>query len=167
MQWIVPDVVTSVKTGILHLDRRIAPVQRWHAPVEVASVEGVSTRDQDNAFAGRLGPMLTNLRKAAGWTREQADEKLGIPASTLGKWERGEHPPKAADLSRLYLGYVKAGVPADPKWFLDPPNVVRMDPVKDRLDELRRAAQEAADDETAGDDDPPSSDGIGPRRGRR
>jgi transcriptional regulator with XRE-family HTH domain len=93
--------------------------------------------------------MLVNLRTEAGWTREKAEEQLGIPASTLGKWERGQHPPKAADLSRLYLGYIKAGVPADPEWFLDPPAVVRLDPVRARLVELRAEAAAAAAAEAA------------------
>ena len=93
--------------------------------------------------------MLVNLRTEAGWTRERAEEQLGIPASTLGKWERSQHPPKAADLSRLFLGYVAAGVPADPAWFLNPPAVVKLDPVRARLDELRAVASEAAEREAA------------------
>jgi len=137
-------VAHHVKTGVLRLIGSDRPDRRWYAQPAVDSVVDVSTRVQDGEFARRLGPMLVNLRTEAGWSREMAEEKLGIPASTLGKWERGQHPPKSADLSLLYLGYVKAGVPADPTWFLDPPVVVRLDPVRALLDERRRAAEEAA-----------------------
>lgn len=135
----------SVKTEIVRPDWSNGPVQRWHAPRAADSVENVLSRQADKDFASRIGPMLTNLRQEAGWSREKAEEKLGIPYSTLGKWERGQHPPKSADLSRLYLGYRAAGVPADPEWFLDPPKVVTFDPVKMRLRELRAAASEAAE----------------------
>lgn len=104
----------------------------------------MSSREQDNEFAKRLGPMLVNLRREVGWSRDQAAEKLEMAPSTLGKWERGQNAPKAYDLSRLYLGYVKNGVPAEATWFLDPPLVVKLDPVRTRLDELRAQAADAA-----------------------
>lgn len=155
-----------VNTGVLHLIRSNTPERRWRTVQAGPSVANVPTRQQDQDFARRLGPMLVNLRAAAGWTREEAEEALGIPASTLGKWERGQHPPKAYDLSVLYLGYTKAGVPADPKWFLDPPSVVRVDPVRERLDELRAQAAAAAAD-AAAEPRRPSADGRAARRGTR
>lgn len=104
-------------------------------------------RNEDRAFALRLGPVLVKLRERAGWTREEASGELGIPVTTLGKWERGEHAPKAYDLGRLFAGYQGWG--ADPLWFLDPPGEVRVDPVRDRLDELEAAGAIAADEREA------------------
>lgn len=138
-------MASHVNTGVLRLIGSHAPDRLWHTEQPAPTVGDVSTRQQDTDFAHRLGPMLLNLRREVGWTREDAEEELGIPASTLGKWERGQHPPKAADLSRLFLGYIAAGVPADPRWFLDPPAVVTVDPVRSRLVELRAAAEAAVD----------------------
>lgn len=104
-------------------------------------------REEDREYARRLGPVLVALRNAAGWTREEAAPELHVSYTSLGRWERGEHPPKGYDLAKLFNGYRDWG--AQWEWFFDPPEIVHIDPVKSRLDELARtgaiAAGEAAE----------------------
>lgn len=106
------------------------------APHSVRPVPKV--RDEDREFALRLGNVLRELRMVSGWSQEKAAEKVGVPVGTLGRWERGDHAPKGYDLGRLYRMYEPHG--ARWEWFLDPPEVVIQNPVRDRLAELARGA---------------------------
>ena len=101
-------------------------------------------REEDKLFAERLGSVLRSLRRNSAWTREEAAEQIGVSPTSLGRWERGEFAPKGYDLGRLYRGYVRWG--AQREWFLDPPEVITIDPVKARLDELEQAGATAADE---------------------
>lgn len=98
-------------------------------------------------FARRMGKVLLSLRGVAGWTREEAAEAMDLSSGTLGRWERGEYPPKGYDLGRLYRGYQPWG--AQWEWFFDPPEVVSVDPVKARLDELELAGAIAVEEREA------------------
>jgi transcriptional regulator with XRE-family HTH domain len=104
-------------------------------------------RDEDVLFRDRIAKVLRELRTTSGWTREEAAEAIGVPPDTLGKWERGQHAPKGYDLGRLYRGYVRWG--ADWKWFLNPPEVLEVNPIRARLDELERRGAIAADEREA------------------
>lgn len=96
-------------------------------------------------FTSRIANVLRMLRAVSGWTREQAAEALDVTVVSLGRWERGENPPKGYDLGRLYEGYVRWG--ARWEWFLRPPDVVpEVNPVKAHLDELARDGAIAADE---------------------
>lgn len=127
----------------------IVPLRLWPARDGRHTVEGVAKlRDEDYLFRERLGHVLVAMRERLGWTREDAADELGIPLSTLGKWERGDNAPKGYDLGRLYRGYEKHGV-AKWEWFLEPPEVVRVDPVQSHLDSLERAGAISADEREA------------------
>src|SRR5205085_8116397 len=93
-------------------------------------------REEDHQFAERLGAVLVALREAAGWTRPEAAEELGVSETSLGRWERGEHAPKGYDLGRMFRGYEKWG--AQWEWFFDPPAIVTLDPVRSKLRELEQ-----------------------------
>lgn len=95
-------------------------------------------RDEDRVFAERLGLVLRVLREHAGWSRAEAAERLDVSIETLGKWERGQHAPKGYDLGRLFRGYERFG--AEWSWFFDPPEIVVVNPVRDRLAELAAGA---------------------------
>jgi transcriptional regulator with XRE-family HTH domain len=103
-------------------------------------VPKISTEDRQ--FASRLGSVLRELRAAAGWTQEEAAEKIKVPLSTLGRWERGTHAPKGYDLGRLYRAYKRVG--AEWEWFFDPPAIVVVNPVRDRLAQRGERRSEAA-----------------------
>ena len=112
------------------------------------SVSGMPRlRDEDRQFAERLGLVLRVLREHAGWSRAKAAEELDVSLETLGKWERGQHAPKGYDLGRLYRGYERFG--AEWSWFFDPPEVVVVNPVRDRLAELARGAVAEAREDLA------------------
>ena len=44
---------------------------------------------------------LQNARKMAGLTQKQASEQLGIPLSTLRRWEQGVNEPDAASINKM------------------------------------------------------------------
>ena len=44
---------------------------------------------------------LANARKQLGITQKEASEQLGIPLSTLRRWEQGVNEPDAASISRM------------------------------------------------------------------
>lgn len=118
-----------------------------HSPAPPTVPDVPKIRDEDRRFAERLGGVLRDLRSRSGWTREEAAEKIGVNAGTLGRWERAEYSPKGYDLGRLYRGYVTWG--AQWEWFFDPPERVEINPVRARLDELERAGAIAADEREA------------------
>lgn len=103
-------------------------------------------RDEDVLFRERIARVLRELRQASGWTRSEAAEAIDVPEATLGKWERGEHAPKGYDLGRLFRVYRPWG--ARWQWFLEPPAVVEINPIRARLDALaERGAIAAAEAE--------------------
>lgn len=104
-------------------------------------------REEDRQFAQRLGAVLFALRESAGWTRPEAAEELGFSDTSLGRWERGEHAPKGYDLGRLFRGYERWG--AQWEWFFEPPEIVTVDPVRSKLDELERLGAIAAGEREA------------------
>ena len=101
-------------------------------------------RDEDVLFRERIARVLRELRQTSGWTRPEAAEQIGVPEATLGKWERGEHAPKGYDLGRLYRGYRRWG--ARWQWFLNPPEVVEINPIRAKLDALEERGAIAADE---------------------
>lgn len=103
----------------------------------------VIMKEGDALYAERLGNVLRQLRAAAGWKRTEAARRLGVSESTLGNWERGANAPKGYDLSRLFNGYAPYG--ARVEWFIDPPEVVTRNPVKEALDALAASASNEAD----------------------
>lgn len=107
----------------------------WPAHGASGSVAAVpKIRAEDRQFALRLGNVLQQLRATAGWTQAKAAEELRLNEGTLGRWERGDYAPKGYDLGRLFRGYQRFG--AQWEWFFDPPEVVEINPVKAKLDEL-------------------------------
>lgn len=44
---------------------------------------------------------LQEARKLAGLTQRQASERLGIPLSTLRRWEQGVNEPDAASINKM------------------------------------------------------------------
>jgi transcriptional regulator with XRE-family HTH domain len=104
-------------------------------------------RDEDVLFRDRIAKVLRELRATSGWTRPEAAEAIGVPDTTLGKWERAEHAPKGYDLGRLYRGYRRWG--AKWQWFLDPPAVVEVNPIRGHLDALEQRGAIASDERDA------------------
>jgi transcriptional regulator with XRE-family HTH domain len=104
-------------------------------------------RDEDVLFRERIARVLAELRRSSGWTRDEAAEAIGVPAATLGKWERGEHAPKGYDLGRLYRTYRTWG--ADWQWFLEPPEVIEINPIRAALNALEERGAIAADEREA------------------
>lgn len=116
----------------------------WSAASSARTIASVpKIRAEDKLFAKRLGNVLRELRERAGWTQEEAAEELGVVLGTLGRWERGDYAPKGYDMGRLFRGYQRFG--AQWEWFFDPPEVVVVNPVRARLDELERAGTIAAE----------------------
>lgn len=123
-------------------------VALWSNSLVAATIPPVpKVREEDRQFALRLGRVLRELRARSGETRDQAAERMDFNAGTLGRWERGDFPPKGYDLGRLYRGYTRWG--AQWEWFFDPPEVVEVNPVRARLDELERDGTIAADEREA------------------
>jgi len=104
-------------------------------------------RDEDVLFRERIARVLRELRATSGWTRAEAAEAIDVPEATLGKWERGEHAPKGYDLGRLFRAYRRWG--ARWQWFLDPPEVVEINPIRERLAALEERGAIAADEREA------------------
>lgn len=50
-------------------------------------------------YSVRLGKLIRKARTRAGLTQEQAAEVLGIPQTTLSKYERGAIAPSPAKLA--------------------------------------------------------------------
>ena len=53
----------------------------------------------------KIGGFLRELRKSAGFTQEQAAEKLGISSRTISRWETGAYMPDISmlvDIAELY-----------------------------------------------------------------
>lgn len=116
----------------------------WYHDLHDPTVRFVpKNSEEDTRFKVRMAAVLKELRETAVWTQEQAAEAIGVPASKVGRWERAEFAPKGYDLGRAYRAYEPYG--ADWKWFFDPPEVVRVNPVRDRLDELAQTGAIAAD----------------------
>lgn len=125
------------------------PLSLWSPVRGGPTVADVTKVRDDKQFATRLGNVLRELRDIAGkaepdedWTQEGAAEKIDVPLSTLGHWERGENAPKGYDLGRLYRAYERFG--ARWEWFFDPPEVVVTNPVREHLARLARGATAAA-----------------------
>lgn len=133
---------------------------------------------EDALYRDRIARVLRELRQSSGWTRSEAAEAIDVPEATLGKWERAEHAPKGYDLGRLFRAYQRWG--AQIEWFLEPPEVVEVNPIRARLDELEQHGAIAADERearvrarrqsavakrVAGRGTPPT--GRGPRSARR
>ena len=57
-----------------------------------------------------LGPRVRDLRKARGWTLEQAAQQAGLARSTLSKIENGQMSPTYDALKKLAVG-LEIGVP--------------------------------------------------------
>ena len=57
-----------------------------------------------------LGPRVRELRKAQGWTLEQAAQRAGLARSTLSKIENGQMSPTFEALKKLATG-LRIGVP--------------------------------------------------------
>lgn len=111
----------------------------WSGVLAPPSVSAVPTvRNEDRLFALRLANVLRELRRAAGWTQEQAAERIGTSVSSLSRWETGKFSPKGYDLGRAFRAYEPYG--ARQEWFFDPPEVVVRNPIRDQLDELARGA---------------------------
>lgn len=126
----------------------------------------VKGSDSDQrAFRRRLGLLTGRARRQLStYTQQSIGEVFGVDKETIGRWERGLGEPKAYQLHRMAVLYC---APLEPPWdlFLNPPD--SLTEIDLRLAELRAIATAAAEDEAAADDDPPSSDGRGPRRGKR
>ena len=95
----------------------------------------------------RLANVLRELRTASGWTQEKAAEEIGTSVSSLSRWETAKFAPKGYDLGRLFRAYERFG--AEWSWFFDPPEIVVVNPVRDRLAELARASTAEAREDLA------------------
>jgi transcriptional regulator with XRE-family HTH domain len=68
--------------------------------VDIAE-EGSAGEAAERAAAGELGRRIVRLRKRRGWQQAELAQRLGVPRSTLGNWERGVHTPSLAALRSL------------------------------------------------------------------
>lgn len=87
--------------------------------------------DEDKLYAKRLGPVLRTLREGASKTQAMVEEDLSLAEGTLGRWERGDHAPKGYNFGRLFRYYEPWG--AELNDFLDPPAIMVVNPLRDRL----------------------------------
>ncbi|UWQ19249.1 helix-turn-helix domain-containing protein [Jannaschia sp. M317] len=62
------------------------------------------TGDSIQAEPLDLGPRVRDLRKARGWTLEQAAQQAGLARSTLSKIENGQMSPTFEALKKLAVG---------------------------------------------------------------
>lgn len=140
----MPLLVSGVNIGNECQNSESVPPVVWSYRTAVPTFGDVpKLRDEDHQFAQRLGAVLRALRDRSGWTRPEAAEHMGLSDTTLGRWERGENSPKGYDLGRLFRGYQPYG--AQSEWFFEPPEIVRIDPVQAKLDELERTGAIAGD----------------------
>lgn len=107
----------------------------------------VMEEDEGADYALRLGSVLTLLRVMSGWSQAYVEEQMELPTGKLGRWERGEFPPKAYELGGLFKQYERFG--ADIEWFLWPPDVDDQTIIRARLDAAVRAGTTAADEAEA------------------
>lgn len=107
----------------------------------------VMESDEGAEYALRLGSVLTLLRAVSGWSQAYAEERMDLPTGKLGRWERGDFPPKAYELGAIFEQYEPFG--ADLRWFLWPPSVDEQAVIRARLDAAVRAGTTAADDAEA------------------
>ncbi|OUS08591.1 transcriptional regulator [Rhodobacterales bacterium 52_120_T64] len=61
-------------------------------------------RDGENATPLNLGERVRELRKARGWTLEQAAQQVGLARSTLSKIENGQMSPTFEAVRKLASG---------------------------------------------------------------
>ena len=96
--------------SIIHLESATFCPRRhpWCAPVRRLSTR-LPLRDRaqedEQAISLRLrtawASVLIRHRTALGLWQEEAATRVGVDPSTLAKWERGEHQPAGAILSRV------------------------------------------------------------------
>lgn len=74
-------------------------------PIEPAILRlARETGDSIQAEPLDLGPRVRDLRKARGWTLEQAAQQAGLARSTLSKIENGQMSPTFEALKKLAVG---------------------------------------------------------------
>lgn len=63
----------------------------------------MSTKNnQDGNF---ISGRIVSARKSAGMKQKEVAEKLGIPAVTVNRWEKGKRTPSATNLNQLAMLY--------------------------------------------------------------
>lgn len=58
-----------------------------------------------------LGALVRELREAAGLTRQNLQDQIGVAASTIRNFETGRHAPTAWTLRRLMKSPAMASLP--------------------------------------------------------
>lgn len=111
-------------------------------PVDPNVTDVPRLTDEDKLYAVRLGHVLRTIREAAGLTQAQVEDELKLSAQTIGRWERGAHAPKGYNFGRLFRFYEPYGAELDD--FLNPPAVVVINPLRDRLATRPRLEEVAA-----------------------
>lgn len=48
---------------------------------------------------------LRDLRRAAGWSLPEVEQRLGVPGLVVGSYERGDRNPPLRKLEELFNGY--------------------------------------------------------------
>ena len=119
--------------------------------------------DERAAFRVRLGANLNRYRRASKVTQEQIATRLGVNTGTIGRWERGGDGDGSPDSWELAVMIDVYKVPC--AWLLDPTGDVNV--LRQRTEQLRRAAQGAGQADAADAPSPPAGGGNGPqpRRG--
>lgn len=100
-------------------------------------------QDEGGDYAFRLASILILLRSLSGKTQAELEEAMGVPAGKLGRWERGNYPPKAHELGKIYSAYERWG--AEMEWLIWPPDANDFTKVRAKLNALARSGAIAAD----------------------
>lgn len=111
----------------------------WSGRTAVLTVLPVlPTSPDDDAYLVRLGRTVQRIRKKLlGINQAEFARRVGVDLNTISRWESGKTSLSAYNLTRLWRGL---DCPAD--WLMDPTD--SMTELDRRIEQLRRAAAEAA-----------------------
>jgi transcriptional regulator with XRE-family HTH domain len=101
----------------------------------------------EERYRRSLASLLALFRTASGETHQELEERFDLPQGKWGRWERGQYPPKAHELTIVHRAFRAYGLRAE--WLLDPPDLNSLKAIRERLIAAALAGTIAADEAEA------------------
>lgn len=105
------------------------------------------TDTAEDRYKRGIASLLALFRTASGETHQALEDRFNLAQGKWGRWERGEYPPKAHELTVVHKAFRAYGLRAD--WLLDPPDMNSLKAIRERLIAAALAGTIAADEAEA------------------